>query len=615
MCGIAGWVDYNRDLRQHKDMVERMGLSLAHRGPDAGAEWYSLHAAFAHRRLIVVDPTGGAQPMRRVYGEREYVIVYNGELYNTEDVRKELLDLGYCFESYSDTEVLLTAYIEWGAKCLPRLNGIFAFAIWSEADQQLFMARDRLGVKPLFYSQQSSAFLFGSEIKAILVNPLTKRELDAQGMAELLMVGPARTPGTAVFKGIHDLRAGHYLVHNQYGTHIERYWQLESKPHTDDLETTVKRVRELIEDTVRRQLVSDVPVCTFLSGGLDSSAISALVARTFQREGKGPLHTYSVDYRGNDVNFRANSYQPDADAPWVERMSKELGTIHHRVVIDTPELVAALLESMRANDYPGMTDVDSSLLLFCRRIKQTHTVGLSGEAADEIFGGYPWFRREDSLNANTFPWALKNSERMRILSPDLTRAIRPEEYVAERYHQALAEVPRLPGENARENRMREMFYLNITRFMATLLDRKDRMSMGVGLEVRVPYTDHRLVEYVWNIPWSMKFADEREKGLLRRALRGVLPEDVLYRRKSPYPKTHNPAYLAATRDWLLDVLNQANSPLLPLIDVETVRDIARNDGKNFGPTWFGQLMGGPQLFAYLALIDAWLREYNISIKL
>lgn len=615
MCGIAGWVDFARDLGQEQQTLAAMGETLRRRGPDTGNSWVERHVALVHRRLIVVDPAGGAQPMEKTVGGQRFVLVYNGELYNTEEVRQQLLSKGHTFSSYSDTEVLLTAYIAWGEQCLHHFNGIFAFAIWDVSRQRLFLARDRLGVKPLFYAQPAGGLVFGSELKAVLANPLVPRVLDATGLAELLLIGPARTPGVGLFQGINDLRAGHYLVHDRSGTRVQRYWQLTSQPHADDLQTTVDRVRCLVEDSVRRQLISDVPVATFLSGGLDSSAITAIAAREFRVDGRGPLHTYSVDYRGNADDFQANDYLPDADAPWVQVMSEAVGTVHHRVIIDTPDLVPALLDSMRANDYPGMTDIDSSLLLFCRQIKQQHTVALSGEAADEVFGGYPWFRRDDALNAGTFPWALRNSERERILSPEVVRLIEPASYVADRYQQALQEVPRLPGEAGREARMREMFYLNITRFMPTLLDRKDRMSMASGLEVRVPFTDHRLVEYVWNIPWAMKYVDQREKGILRRALRGLLPDDVLYRRKSPYPKTHNPVYLQLTKQWLLDVLSDPTSPLLSLIDVPTVRQIAEHDGENFGPTWFGQLMGGAQLFAYLALIDAWLREYRISILL
>ncbi|MHB9059452.1 MAG: asparagine synthase (glutamine-hydrolyzing), partial [Bacillota bacterium] len=592
MCGITGWIDWQRDLTKEGPTIEAMAATLAHRGPDAAGTWLSPRCAFGHRRLIVVDPAGGAQPMVRRRGDRIYVIVYNGELYNTPDIRRDLEARGHVFQSYSDTETLLLAFIEWGPECLPRLNGIFAFAVWSESEQRLFLARDRLGVKPLFYAQRGSAFIFGSELKAVLAHPGVEPVVDGEGLAEVMLMGPARTPGCGVFRDVAELRPGRYLVHDRSGTHVRTYWSLESHPHSDDMGTTVATVRELLRDTVERQLVSDVPVCTLLSGGLDSSAVTALVA---QSNGHRPLDTYSVDYAGNDQNFRVSEYQPDADGPWVRRVSELLGTNHHRVAIDTPELVAALQESVRANDLPGFADVDSSLLLFCREVKRGATVALSGEAADEVWGGYPWFRNPEALAADTFPWARSTAARASLLAPGVAEAIGAGEYVSRRYHEALAEVPRLPGESPEEARLREVFYLNITRFMPTLLDRKDRMSMASGLEVRVPYCDHRLVEYAWNTPASMKFAGGREKGLLRLAVLGLLPEDVVYRRKSPYPKTHNPSYLAATKAWLQSVLDDPTSPLLELIDLKKVREVVATDGASFGASWFGQLMAGPQL--------------------
>jgi asparagine synthase (glutamine-hydrolysing) len=613
VCGITGWVDFGRDLTEQRPVIEAMGATMAHRGPDASGSWVSPRAGLAHRRLVVVDPEGGAQPMVRRRGERTYVMVYNGELYNTEDVRRELATRGCTFEGYSDTEVLLLAFIEWGPECLGKVNGIFAFGVWSEADQSLFLARDRLGVKPLFYAERGRAFLFASEMKGILRNPAFEPAIGADGLAEVMCVGPARTPGFGVFRGMKELRPGRYLTYDRRGTCVRRYWGLESRPHEDDLPTTLAKVRGLFDDTVVRQLVSDVPVCTLLSGGLDSSAVTATVAGTYRGDHHGPLDTYSIDYAGNDHHFKANEYQPDADGPWVRRVSELFGTTHHYVTIDTPELVAALKDSVRANDLPGFADVDASLLLFCRQVKRGATVALSGEAADEVWGGYPWFRNPEALGARTFPWARATAVRAGLLAPDVAAWVRPVEYVARRYAEALEEVPRLPGEDPAATRLREVFYLNITRFMPTLLDRKDRMSMASGLEVRVPYCDHRLVEYAWNIPPALKFYDGREKGLLRRAVLGLLPEDVVYRKKSPYPKTHNPSYLAATKAWLQDVLGDPASPLRPLIDLKKVREVVATDGTSFGTSWFGQLMGGPQLFAYLAQVDYWMREYKVRV--
>ncbi|GFN33683.1 asparagine synthase (glutamine-hydrolyzing) [Paenibacillus xylaniclasticus] len=613
MCGITGWIDWSRDLTQDSEQLERMTETMAPRGPDAAGTWISAHCGLGHRRLSVIDPENGAQPMIRRDGDRTCVIVYNGELYNALELRAELVSHGRSFTTSCDTEVLLLAYMEWGKSCVERFNGIFAFAIWDSAEQHLFLARDRLGVKPLFFREGTGTFMFGSEPKAILAHTDVQARIGAAGLAEIFIVGPARTPGQGVYEGLRELRPGQCLTVTRDGNRIHTYWRLESKPHTDDVHATAARVRELLQDTVERQLVSDVPVCTLLSGGLDSSALTTLAVQYYKGTGQGSIHTYSVDYVDNDKHFKAHAFQPNADAPWITRMSEHLGTIHHNVQFDTPELVDALRAATLARDLPGMADVDASLLLFCREIKKGATVALSGEAADEIFGGYPWFHREEALNANTFPWSLAAGMRTELLHPDIVDWIQPQQYLADRYEDALAEVPHLDGEDAQAQRMRIMSYLNITRFMPTLLDRKDRMSMAVGLEVRVPYCDHRLVEYVFNIPWEIKTAGSREKGILRQSLTGVLPDDVLWRKKSPYPKTHNPNYLEAVRSKLLDVLNDPSSPLLPLINVQKVREIAASTDASSNIPWFGQLMSGPQLFAYLWQTDLWLREYNVSI--
>lgn len=540
------------------------------------------------------------------------VLSYNGELYNTADLRAELESRGHRFSGHSDTEVLLHAFSEWGAGCLPRLNGIFAFALWNEREQRLFLARDRLGVKPLFYARRPGLFLFASELKALLAHPAVEPVVDREGLAEVLVLGPARTPGHGVFQGVSELQPGCWLTYDRNGLRAGAYWRLESHPHNDDLETTVARIRELLEDAAERQLVSDVPICALLSGGLDSSALTAFAARACAREGRR-LRTFSVDYVGNDIHFRPNDFQPTSDAPWVRRVSEFLGTDHQEVLIDTAGLVDALTTAVHARDLPGMADVDASLYLFSREIKRHATVALSGECADEVFGGYPWFRRQEDLASHTFPWTRRLDHRLQLLAPEVVAEIRPQAYLERRYREALDEVPRLPGEAPHEARMREITYLTLTRWMPVLLDRKDRMSMAVGLEVRVPYCDHRLVEYVWNVPWSLKAMGGVEKAILRRALKGVLPDDVLERRKSPFPKTHNPAYLTAVRAWLQEILADPGSPLLPLIDRRAVSRLVRAETPDLDVPFFGQLMRLPQLFAYLIQVDTWLREYRVRL--
>jgi asparagine synthase (glutamine-hydrolysing) len=612
MCGIAGWIDFKEDLSEQHQIMELMSQKLSPRGPDASGKWFTEHAAIAHRRLVVVDPAGGQQPMIRSKGESKYVLTYNGELYNTVDLRNELKNLGYDFSSNSDTEVLLVSYIHWGTECVKHLNGIYAFGVWDDKNQSLFLARDRFGVKPLFYAQRGSSLIFASELKSLLAHPFVKPELNEEGLAEIFALGPARTPGNGVYKNIFEVKPAHSLLFDSKGIKHEKYWELESKPHTDSLADTIEKVRFLVMDTIDRQLVSDVPVCTFLSGGLDSSAITALAARYFAKMGMGTLNTYSIDYLDNDIYFKPSSFQPNTDAPWIKRMAEEFKTEHHNIVIDTPQLTEALVDAAKSRDLPGMADVDSSLWLFCKEVKTDATVALSGECADEVFGGYPWFHREDALNAHTFPWSRSVNERTRFYSPELKAAIRAEEYITRRYEETLSEVPRLQGESVIEARRREMFYLNINWFMLTLLERKDRMSMAHGLEVRVPYCDHRMVEYVWNIPWDMKALGGREKGLLRKSLEGILPDDVLYRKKSPYPKTHNPAYEKAVSKWLLEILNDSSSPILPFVDVESIK--AQIAGQSdYGKPWFGQLMATPQMYAYLIQVDTWMKENKVSI--
>lgn len=614
MCGITGWIDWRKDLTLYPAILEGMTETLAPRGPDAAGAWISRHCALGHRRLSVMDPANGAQPMVRKLGDDTYTIVYNGELYNAPELKKELEARGHRFKTTCDTEVLLVAFMEWGRDCVDRLNGIFAFAAWSSREETLYLVRDRLGVKPLFYSYRNGVFLFGSEPKAILAHPDFEAVVDQGGLSEIFAIGPARTPGHGVYKDMAELKPGHCMTVDRNGLSVRAYWRLESRPHAEDADGTAARVRELLQDTVERQLISDVPVCTLLSGGLDSSALTSLASSYYTSTRQGAVPTYSVDYVDNDKHFKASAFQPNADAPWIKRMSDHLGTIHHPVEFDTPELVESLKAAVLARDMPGMADVDGSLYLFCREIKKGATVAISGEAADEIFGGYPWFHREDALAADTFPWALKVAERATILSPEAAAYISPEQYAKSRYREALDEVPHLQGENVKQRRMREISYLNVTRFMPTLLDRKDRMSMAVGLEVRVPYCDHRLVQYVWNIPWEIKTFGSREKGILRKALEGVLPDDVLYRKKSPYPKTHNPNYMNAVRQGLREILHDASSPLLPFVDVEGLKKMTAQESTSSDFPWFGQLMTGPQLFAFLIQTDHWLRTYRVSVK-
>jgi asparagine synthase (glutamine-hydrolysing) len=614
MCGITGWIDWKRNLKNEHSTIKKMSDTLTDRGPDDGRTFCADHVAFGHRRLIVVDPKGGLQPMSRQKGNETYTMVYNGELYNTEEIRKELLKRGYTFESHSDTEVLLTAYIEWKEKCVDHLNGIFAFAIWSDADEKLFIGRDRLGVKPLFYYEKDGTLIFGSELKAILAHPKVNAEVDQTGLCEIFGLGPSRSPGHGLFKDIVELRPAHALTYTKSGLNVWRYWNVKSTSHKENVEETAERIRHLFVDTVERQLVADVPVATFLSGGVDSSAITAIASNYFKKENRGRLHTYSIDYVDNDKYFKENEFQPNSDGPWIKKMSEAFNTVHHNCVITNEDLASYLKEAVTVRDQPGMADIDSSLLWFCKKIKSDVTVGLSGECADEIFGGYPWFHRKEDLEREGFPWMRSTNARRDLLNPSWQKKLDLQGYVEQKYKDTVKETPQLDGESKLERQRRELFYLNMLWFMTTLLDRKDRMSMGASLEVRVPFADHRLVEYVWNIPWEMKMLEGREKGILRKALEGILPDEILYRKKSPYPKTHNPHYTKAVVSWMNEILAQKDAPLFEFFNRGKVKEIVDSEGKAFTEPWFGQLMTGPQLIAHLAQINYWFEHYNVTVK-
>jgi asparagine synthase (glutamine-hydrolysing) len=608
MCGIAGWIDWEQDLTSQGQMLERMVEMLYHRGPDAHGHWLSTRAALAHSRLIVIDPHGGTQPMIYQAGEHTYALTYNGELYNFRELRSELESCGHAFRTQSDTEVLLHTYVEWGEDCVHHLNGIFAFGLWDEQKQQLLLVRDHLGVKPLFYAQRGSAVLFGSELKALLAHPSVKAEIDITGLTEIFSF--RRTPGSGVFRNVYELRPGHILTSTRHRTQITRYWNLCSEAHTDDPHTTSEHIRALLEDTVRRQLIADVPVVTMLSGGLDSSSLSALAAREFKREGK-QLHTYSVDFVDSAQHFQGDVFRPSLDAPWVKRVGEHIGSKQHTIMVDTPELVENLLVPVHAHDLPTTGEIETSLYLLCKAMKEHATVGISGESADEVFGGYPWFYNKVAINAPIFPWfvmmgATNNKAAFFWISAEVMQKIKPAGYAARLYQESLAEVPRLRGEAPKAARMREIFYLALTHFLPMLLDRKDRMSMAVGFEMRVPFCDYRLVEYAWNIPWHMKNVGNIEKGILRHALVGILPDDARNRRKSAYPTSQNPAYLEALRKWILNILNNPNSPILPFINADLLLRVAK--GKV-------PLPGDIAAFHYEHVIqtNAWLKDYHVSV--
>ena len=608
MCGIGGFVDYERDARRGGPILHGMKRTLTPRGPDAEGTYFDEDAALVHRRLIVIDPEGGKQPMHSP--DRNTIIIYNGELYNTPELRTELMSRGHEFVGHSDTEVLLHAYLEWKTDAFARLNGIFAFAIWEKRERRLTLCRDRLGVKPLFFAPIRNGLTFGSTIDTVLYHPEIEPALDEDGLRTLLLLGPARPPESGVFRQIKSLLPGHFAVLTPENFTVHVYWQLEAHEHEDDLPTTIERTHELICDAARRQLVSDVPLACFLSGGLDSSILSMLAAKDYAARSE-TLHTWSVDYRDNDKYFTKSIFQPNSDNSYIDQMVDFLGTHHHRVVLEPEALCAALLPATDARALPGMADVDSSLLLFCAAVKRGGTtVCLSGECADELFGGYPWYHREEILFEDTFPWSRSVGLRLSLLTPDAVR--NGEEFVRQHYRDTCDRAPKLSSDDKKAARMREMFVLNLDWFMATLLDRKDRMSMYSGLEVRVPFCDHRIVEYAYNMPWDFKSLEGREKGIVRRAFANELPKEIVYRKKSPYPKTFHPVYTRLCADYVCRIFEDNTSVAASLFDRNAVQKLMQRP-ESLAEPWFGQLMRTPQIFAYIIQLDRWFRHYHVKI--
>lgn len=607
MCAIAGWIGPGVDALDLAGCLE----SMARRGPDQGGMWRGEDAALLHRRLTVVDPENGGQPMELTYRGVHYILVYNGELYNTEELRGELAEVGHRFLGHSDTEVLLHAYAEWGDACVDRLNGIFAFAVWEPHSRRLFLARDRVGVKPLFYRLFDGGICFASEIKTLMRMPGAQAALDREGLMELMLLGPGRTPGTGVFRGIRELKRAYCAAFLDGRMSTREYWRLEDRVQEMSFGQTVEAVRALLTDAITRQLVSDVPLGCFLSGGLDSSIICAVAAQAMAGRGE-KLKTFSVTYRDNLKYFQPGKFQPNSDDSFIGTMQAHLDSDHHTFILDTEELADALYDAVDARDLPGMADVDSSLLLFSRHVKHYATVCLSGECADEIFGGYPWYRDPAIRERAGFPWAQSTGYRAGFVREGLLGSADPSEFVHEKYLATVRAADARGGLDPLERRMREMTKLNFDWFMQTLLDRKDRMGMYEGLELRVPFCDYRLMEVLYSVPWRFKEFGGCEKGLLRHAMGDLLPESIAWRKKSPYPKTHNPAYLSRVSVRMRDLLAQKAAPLWQIVRPDAVERLLSSDRAE---PWYGQLMTTPQTIAYLLQVNYWLIKYRVQLEL
>lgn len=619
MCGLCGFCNFECDftnseisVKEQMDILMKMRKTIDYRGKDQHGEYLKGEVGFSHARLSIRDIENGRQPMTRYKNNKEFVIVFNGEIYNTNELREALKKKGVVPETNCDTEVILLLYMEYGVDFVAMLNGIFAFVIYDGEKKQLFLVRDRLGVKPLFYTLKNHMLVFGSEIKALFAHPDIRPRVTRDSFREIFGIGPARTPGCGVFEGICEVEPGHFLIYDRDGLHAGSYWELKADEHSDSYEETVEKVSFLVHDAIKRQMVSDVPVCSFLSGGIDSSIVTAVACREF--ESPENFNTFSFDFSGNDLYFQSNSFQPERDNKYVDIMLQRYPTNHRYLKCDELTLAELLSEATYAKDLPGMADVDASLLYFCKIVSGTNKVVLTGECADEIFGGYPWFYRPELTQGECFPWSRTMDMRKLLLKDSFAEMLDLDSYAHDTYLTSVAKTPLLPGEDSAAEKQRKISYLNIKWFMQTLLDRMDRTSMHYGLEARVPFADHRIVEYLYNVPWDMKYKDGVEKSLLREAFRGEVPEEVLFRKKSPYPKTYNPKYEAVLTERLKGLMDRKDSPLKLICDKEKVEKFLSKPAE-YGKPWFGQLMSSPQLIAYFIQIDSWFSLYQPELCL
>ncbi len=608
MSGIVGVVNFEKDISDLQ-CIKKMSLTLKRRGKK-DEYYFSKNTA-----LSVRGNDDNNVLMTFKIDDITYVIVMDGEIYNNKEILEKLKENGFVFKTDSDSELFLKAYVYYGKDVCKYINGVYSAIIWNDKKKELFLARDRFGIRPIYYSVLNNNFIFGSEIKSVLEFPEMETVVTKEGLCEILSVGPCHTPGKTPFKNVYEVKPASYIVYNQNGLYEEIYWKLESKNHTDTIDETADNIRYLIKDSIKKQMNYDDEFGVLLSGGLDSSII-AKFANVFYKEKTGKtLKTFSVDYKDQEKNFIKNDFQPNTDNYYIEIMKDFLGVENYKIELDTPELIDFLEEAMIRRDYPGMADVDSSYLLLFDKLKFDANTVLSGECSDEIFGGYPWYFKDELMNSGTFPWSNALAERQNLLNNSLIEKIDLKGYADFVYKEELSKIEYTGMESLETKKHKSLMYLTMNWFMQTLIDRTDRMCTYSSVGARVPFCDYRLIEYAWNIPWEMKAYKGREKGLLRYSMEGYLPEEIIYRKKSPYPKTHNPNYLDKVCKIFKDIINNQDCKIKYILDERKLNELLDTKGSSFVKPWFGQLMTGPQLIAYLIQLNMWFERYNPKLEI
>ena len=594
MCSVAGMIDEFHSLENQYDIFKKMIESMKHCSEMEDGMHVEDHIALFH----VSDNKKKQQPIQF----ENYVIIYDGECYNIQELKEDLIEKGYLFNTTCDAEVILKMYDYYKVDCLSLIEGIFAFAIYNKLDKTLFLARDPFGVKPLFYTLVDKIFLFASEMKTLFVHPLVQPILDKKGIQQLAYLGPGRIEGSGVFKNIFELKGGEYGIYSKEGFHIHTYFELKNQKNEDDYETTLKNVKELVENSIEKQLVSDKKLGCLLSGGLDSSIIVSIASQYYKKTNQ-KLSTFSLEFESNEDYFSPNFYQPSSDVPYINQMVKTFDTNHTVIQLSNQDLLDSLYKAVDARDLPGMADIDSSLLCFCEKLKKHVDVILSGECADEIFGGYPWYKERNTA----FPWTKNLAYRNSLLNESYQ--IDYKQYISELYHTSISKAPLHENDTKEDISYKQLMYLNLHWFMQTLIDRTNRMCRMSGLDARVPFCSPQIIDYVYSIPTDYKNRTNQEKSILREAMKEYLPIEIYDRKKSPFPKTYHPDYLRALRIELLKLRN--HEPIWKIFNRHEVFKLCNTESDI---PWYGQLMKTPQTIAYFLQVNYWLKKYKIIIE-
>ena len=641
MCGITGIYGFDERCEIPKSLIQKMANTMVHRGPDDFGYYLNENVALGHRRLSIIDLKTGKQPMSDKNGD--IWIVFNGEIYNFRELRKDLERKGYTFKTQSDTEVIIYCYEEYGLNCLKRFNGMFAFAIYDKIKKRLFLARDRLGIKPLYYTVTNKEIVFASEIKAILKHPNVKKKVNLYGISSYLSYRYVLGKET-LFEGIYTLQPGHFLVYENGNIDEEQYWELPVISQKEDKgdEYYVKKLRELLTRSVKRRMISDVPLGAYLSGGLDSSIIVALMSEISNE----PVKTFSVGFKEEGFN----------EFEYANIMAERYGTDHREILLNAEKYIELMPKLIKCKDAPLSVANEVPLYEMSKELKKDITVVLSGEGADELFGGYgrifrsPFdyerlklieenpdlldetvksilmnslrdkygdldFKNELIHFLSTYNW-MTLEEKEEIFTDEVNSIIGNDEHVLSVFKEYFDKIEDL-------NHYDKYLWMFEKLHLVGLLMRVDMTTMAASVEARVPFVDHELVEFAFSLPFKYKIrwksllhqamatvynSDkisenfDTTKYLLREAFKDKVPEDILYRKKMGFPVPVHQWFGGKFNDYAKQTLLDEKVKKRGIFNTKKIEEWLANSD-NFKSHQFGLKIW------MLINLELWFREY------